>query len=126
MQQLKYALQMLALPVTGQVRLIADDCTRVELLAAAFNASYRAVRAEPEAPLTLEQTAAMARIDRRLRQISRESPWTICREAALRKSAEWRSVKQLAREALVSFHWPLEVPPPEAMFAGANSPDGQR
>lgn len=126
MQQLKYALQMLALPVTGQVHLIVDDCARVELLAEAFNTSYQAVRAEPEAPLTPEQTAAMARLESRLRQIGRELPWTICREAAMRKSAEWRSVKRLAREALIAFHWPLAVPSPEAMFAGANSPDGQR
>ena len=126
MQQLKYALQMLALPVTGQVHLIADDCTRVELLAEAFSASYHAVCAEPEAPLTPEQTVAIARLDSQLRQLSRELPWTICREAAMRKSAEWRSVRQLAREALVTFHWPLEVPSPEAIFAGVTFPDGQR
>lgn len=71
---MKYILQMLALPVIGQVRLIADDYTRVALLSAEFNACYHALRADAGRRLTPRQVNTLIRLDNRLRQLCRQSP----------------------------------------------------
>lgn len=115
LQQLKYILQMLALPIIGQVRLIEDDGSRVEILAVTFNASHHAVRAEVDEALTLEQAKTLARLENRLDRLCHEASLSLCSELAMRKSSDWRQVRTMAREALVRFSWTLELPPRELM-----------
>jgi hypothetical protein len=108
LQELKYVLQILALPVSGQVHLLKQDCTRVDDLAGAFNATHHAIRAEGDQLLTSPQADTLARLDNTLAQV-REQP--ICSELSMRESPEWRQIRTMARESLVRFGWPLEVPP---------------
>lgn len=107
---MKHILQMLALPVIGQVRLIADDYRRVALLSAEFNACHQALCADVGHRLTPQQANALTRLDNRLLQLCRQSPAPLCSEVSLRKSPEWREVRMTARAALVRFGWRLEVP----------------
>ncbi|HRQ41674.1 MAG TPA: hypothetical protein PLD25_27450 [Chloroflexota bacterium] len=110
-QQLQYALQTLALPVTAQLRLHPCDGCRVEELALAFDRWQSKARGELKESLTGEQAEALNRLDRKLLMLSgsRFKPtWT---DAALRQSLEWRQVREMAREALAKFGWPLDVPP---------------
>ncbi len=111
-QQLQYALQTLALPVTAQLRLHPCDGCRVEELALAFDRWQERVRWELSGSLSREQVEVLNRLDRKLLTLSgsRQKPaWT---DAALRRSAEWRQVREVAREALAKFNWSLEIPPP--------------
>lgn len=112
LNELKNVLQLLALPVTGQVRLVRDDCTRVDQLARAFAHAHDAVRAGGDLPLTRERAGALAQLDDQLARLSGPAAQDICSELALRRSMEWRQVRTLARESLVRFDWPLEVPLP--------------
>lgn len=112
MQQLKLVLQTLALPVIGQVRLVEEDCLRVDLLAETFNAAHDAVRRVPER-LTPAQVTALTRLDNQLAWLRREASPPLCSELAMRESRDWRQVRAMAREALVRFNWTLAIPPQE-------------
>lgn len=109
--QLRFALQALALPIIGQVRLAPDDCTRIGLLVEAFNAAYPPIHAESGTPLTVAQAAALTRLEAQLAQVYGQATPSACSELALRQSHAWRQVRLMARESLVQFQWPLEVPP---------------
>ena len=114
LQQLKAVLQLLALPVIGQVRLVEDDCA-VEDLAEAFDATHHAVRTQLGGELMPEQVRTLARLDEQLARLRRESSPPLCSELAMRQSGDWRQVRRMAREALVRFSWTLEVPPAEVL-----------
>lgn len=112
LQELKSVLQTLGLPVTGQVRLVEDDYTRIAILTDAFSAAHHAVRAEAGDDLAPEQVRLLADLDRLLVEVHRQSPTPrLCSELALRQSADWRQVRYLARATLLRFGWPLELPP---------------
>ena len=115
LQELKFVLQTLDLPITGQVRLIEDDCSRIEILAGAFAAAHHAVHAETGGALTPEQATTLAELDNRLARVRQQSQAPLCSELAMRQSADWRQVRKIARQALVRFSWTLEVPPREAL-----------
>ena len=110
-QQLQYALQTLALPVTAQLRLHARDGCRVEELALAFDRWQAKARRELADGLTCEQVEILSRLDRKLLILSGSRYKPTWSDEALRQSAEWRQVREIAREALAKFGWPLDVPP---------------
>ncbi len=110
-QQLQYALQTLALPVTAQLRLHARDGCRVEELALAFDRWQAKARGEMQEDLTGEQVEVLNRLDKKLLLLSGSRFKPAWSDAALRQSAEWRQVRAMAREALAKFGWPLDVPP---------------
>ena len=110
MHELKNVLQILALPVTGQVYLLKEDCTRVEVLANTFDDTNRKIRNEDGSSLTPGRAAALARLEERLAQVRQRSPMPICSELSMRQSAGWRQVQATARETLTRFDWPLEIP----------------
>ena len=114
---LKTTLQTLALPVSGQIRLVASDGTPVEALAAAFSATHQSIHMTACTKLTPQQARALARLDDQLAGVCRESAPPLASELAMRRSSEWRHVRTMAREALVHFRWPLEVPL-SALIAG--------
>lgn len=111
LQRLKAVLQMLALPVIGQVRLVRDDCARVEVLAEAFDATHHSVRTQLRGELMPEQARTLTRLDDQLGRLRWGSSPPLCSELAMRQSGDWRQVRMTAREALVRFNWTLEVPP---------------
>lgn len=84
LQQMKVILQLLALPVIGQVRLVDDDCTRVEILAEAFDATHHAVRTQLDGELMAEQARTLAELDDQLARLRRESSPQLCSELAMR------------------------------------------
>jgi hypothetical protein len=110
-QQLQYALQTLALPVTAQLRLHPCDGCRVGELALAFDRWQEKVRHELNESLTREQVEILNRLDRKLLMLSGSPRKPVWSDVALRQSPEWRQVRALAREALARFAWPLEMPP---------------
>ena len=77
LQQLKVVLQLLALPVTGQVRLVGDGCPGVEILATAFDAPYNAVQRKGASELMPEQVRTLARLDDQLSRLDRESSFML-------------------------------------------------
>jgi hypothetical protein len=113
-QELKHALQLLALPVTAQMRLDVGERDRVWVMAHAFQYWYRAMCCESAESLTSQQAAVLAALDRLLTQVSFSKRSSIWSDVDLRRSAGWRQVRKTAREALVAFDWSLELPPPDA------------
>lgn len=112
-QQLQYALQTLALPVTAQLRLHPCDGCRVEELALAFDRWQSKVRHELTGSecLTREQVEILNRLDSKLLLLSGSRHKPVWSDTALRQSPDWRQVREMAREALIKFGWPLDVPP---------------
>lgn len=109
-KELRTLLQIVALPVTGQMRLVSNDCCRLELLARKLRSWRRELPAELAATLTPEQEDVLAQLERQLARTCREpvSPrWT---ERAMRRSAGVREARRLARAALLRFGWWLELP----------------
>lgn len=119
LEELKYVLQTLGLPVTGQLRLVADDCSRIGLLTGAFAAAQHAVRVQEDDSLTPSQASALTDLGARLVEVQQQTRSPLCSELALRESADWQQVRTMARRALVRFSWTLEVPPDEVL----QSPD---
>ncbi|MDT8306775.1 MAG: hypothetical protein RRC07_12635 [Anaerolineae bacterium] len=114
-QELKFVLQTLGLPVSGQLHLVEDDCTRIAILTGAFAAAQRAVRLEASEALTPEQTSALRELGARLAEVQQQTRAPLCSELAMRQSADWQQVRTMARKALVQFQWTLELPPHEAI-----------
>jgi hypothetical protein len=115
-QQLKYSLQLLALPVSGQVRLGDDSCDKMETVLQAFNELHQTACAALRQQLTPEQAILLAQIESSflwLRQDAGRSTWS---DTTIRRSAEWRRIRYLARKTLVAFGWALDLPPADAMI----------
>ena len=110
-QQLQYALQMLALPVTAQLHLHGSKECQVEEVADIFNVSHQQARQALCDQLTGDQGLILTQLEQRLRLLIRSGQKPAWQETALRSSAEWRQIRGLARRALTRFDWPLEVPP---------------
>ena len=106
-QQLQYSVQMLALPVTAQLRLYGGEKCKVSELAQALVYWQEAAHGE----LNAEQTAVLDRLNRELTELccsEKKRRWS---ELDLRKSCAWQHVRQTAREVLLLFDWPLDLPP---------------
>jgi len=110
LQPLKDALQILALPIKAQVHLDHNEVGRVERLRNVFRSRYCLVRCELNGNLAQEQKQVLERLDNLLFGMNPESHWLIWSEEKLRNNANWRKVRAYAREALVQFNWPLELP----------------
>jgi hypothetical protein len=110
MNQLKHAIQILALPVSGQVSLFPDDCTRIEILTRLFDASHEALRADVTESMSTAQLIALIRLGNQLAYLRQSTLSPLCSELSMRQSSEWRQLRTMARQALVSFRWALEIP----------------
>lgn len=109
-QQLKTVLQLLALPVIGQVYLVEDDCTRVNRLARAYNTAHHSFREGDDQPVAREQLKVLDRLGDQLAGLRADSASSLCSELALRTSHDWQQVRLMARAALVRFNWTLAIP----------------
>ena len=108
-KQLRAVLQALALPVTGQLRLYPDEACKVSRLIQEFEQFEPPFLAEWNDCLTEAQRAVLASLRQDLMRVCHEGDHA-CTDVALRRSEVWRSVRQLARSALLAFNWPLAVP----------------
>lgn len=109
-QELQYSIQTLALPVTAQLRLHRSKKCRVRELAQAF-AHWQSEARDEWREMSSEQTAVLNQLDQELMALckyGREPKWS---DSGLRHSRAWQHVRQIAREALLLFDWPLDVPP---------------
>ncbi len=110
LQQLKGTLQMLALPITAQVHLDQNEVGRVERLGKNFRDRYRFIQYQMTDQLTAEQKVVLARLDCLLAGMNLSSNRLVWSEDTLRRNAAWREVRKIAREALLHFNWPLDLP----------------
>ncbi len=110
LQQLKDALQTLALSITAQVQLDKNEVGRVERFRKKFQIRHCLIQAEMDYQLTKEQKKALAQLDNMLFYLNPSTDWLYWPEDKLRSNAAWRKVRAYAREALVQFKWPLELP----------------
>ena len=109
-QQLKYSLQTLALPVTAQLRLHRSKQCRVAELAQAFEHWQQQASGDLKG-LSVEQTAVLNQLGQELMALccsGKEPKWS---DSGLRHSRAWQHVRQTAREALLLLDWPLDIPP---------------
>ena len=116
-EQLRNLLQLVALPVTGQVHFLADDCCRMEFLARALRAWRRELPVELATTLNLNQERVLAQLERHLADACRERTSPFWTDRAMRQSQGCRQARRMAREALLKFGWVLEVPPQEALYS---------
>lgn len=116
-EQLRNLLQLVALPVTGQLRFLADDCCRMEYLARALRAWRRELPVELAATLNPGQEHVLAQLERQLVNACRERTSPLWTDRAMRQSEGCRQARRLAREALLKFGWFLEVPPRESLYS---------
>jgi len=65
-EDLRKLLHLVALPVTGHVRLVGQDCCRLELLARALSNWQLKLPAELQARLTPHQVQILAQLERQL------------------------------------------------------------
>jgi len=117
LQPLKDALQILALPIKAQIHLDQNEVGRVERLRNIFRSRYCLVRCELNGNLSQEQEQVLERLDSLLFGMNPERHWLVWSEEKLRNSAHWRKIRAHAREALVRFNWPLELPTEDPFVA---------
>jgi len=113
-ERTKQALQLLACPAETQIKLIPSFACVTDELALDLDHWTEVVLDNFRCELTEEQISSLTAIDQKFDLLSRggiefsEEFWT---EDALRKSAEWEKIRQMAKEALHRFGWPVETPP---------------
>ena len=66
-----------------------------------------------------EQLVQLSRLDDVLREMSDSPDSAVWTNEALSSDPRWEQVRMLAQAALVSFGWPIEVPPPAREEHGA-------
>jgi hypothetical protein len=110
LQSLKHVLQILALPVTAQLRLAVREGSCPEMLAQDYRYWQQQVL-NAAIPLTWEQEHLLAELGQKLQQLSPDLSHSAWSDSALRLSPDWRQVRQMARRVLVGFHWTLNLPP---------------
>lgn len=105
-RELTDSLKALASEPTDQLALFPDSAIEVGDLVARFDDSLRAVSEDHEGNLSRSQIDALRALSDRIAAISRDGSefdaelWT---EQAVRTSAHWREVRQLASAALNAF-----------------------
>lgn len=72
-----------------------------------------------------EQMAKLAALDEILSEMSNSSRHDLGTEEALSFDPMWKEVRHLAKAALVSFGWPVDVPPPARLLSNGTVIDGE-
>jgi hypothetical protein len=109
----KQALQILAAPPDEQIRHFPDFVCVTDELALDFDHWRVVFISNFGAEATSDQLASLAAIDEEFDFLSRggsefaEDFWT---DEALRASARWEEIRQLAVQALTTFGFPLNIP----------------
>jgi len=109
MDQLRWAIQALALPASDQVRLFPSFVCVADELTLDFSHWFEVVSGC--GGLSAEQRTALHYLDERIGAFSgaaHRDVWTV---EALHAHPAWMQFRQCASGALVAFGWPQEVPP---------------
>jgi len=107
------ALQLLACPAPVQLQLFPDFVCVTDEFALDFDNWQSVIIGNFGAELTSEQLGCLKAIDERFTSHSRggasftEQFWT---DEALRESADWENIREMARRALRAFGWLPRVP----------------
>jgi hypothetical protein len=121
LDQLKWALQALALPYEAQRNLFPSFACIADELALDFD-HWRAT-AMHQHHFTPDQIAALASLDALLTEMTAEKDSGLWTDDALAHSPRWETVREHALNALGAFHWTLETPPSSrAVFVGPREP----
>lgn len=110
----EHALQMLACPADVQIRLMPRFVCVTDELALDFDHWQSVLVSNFGSELSPDQIASLAVIDDKFASFSRGGKefkaefWT---DEALRQSADWQSIRQMAGRTLHLFGWPLAIPP---------------
>jgi hypothetical protein len=112
MRELKYSLQALALPAAVQLELYPDGAAKADELALDFDHFQLCVRDNYGGDLSERQRRLLDRLDQELEEMSGAQNASLWTEEALRKAPEWEHIRVLAKEALESFGWEVNPPPP--------------
>lgn len=111
LRHMRHSLQMLASPAQAQLsHFPAGWIVLTDELALDFDVWY--VRIYSYWELSVEQIASLIDLDEFLNTMSVESNSDLWTDVALSSDPRWERVRNLAKLALVSFEWPLEIPPP--------------
>jgi len=107
------SLQLMAMPAAAQLAFFPPRWVETAFeLADYFIGAYRMVVGNHSGGLTAVQRRRLDLLHERLEVVvsEREVDY-LCTEGALLGSTEWQDLRELARETLRSFGWPLEAPP---------------
>ena len=110
---LRESLQLLAMPAGAQLAFFPPRWVETAFeLADYFVGACKMVVDNHPKDLTAVQRRCLDLLHERLEAVVSEREKEYLRtEGALLGSAEWQDLRELAREALRSFDWPLEAPP---------------
>lgn len=118
LDQLRWALQALAAPADQQVQLFPSFVCIPDELVLDFDQWFRATTRNAE--FSSEQQTALAQLDESIAAWSGPAHADVWLEAALATHPAWFDFRSLARDALASFGWLVELPPPDrgAIYVG--------
>jgi hypothetical protein len=112
-EQLKWALQTLALPADLQLQQFPDFVVVTDELMLEFD-NWRQAAAGAQT-FTPDQQVALEQLDRLFDRLCSTDDPELATEAALREHPRWEEVRQLANNALETFGWCREIPPKERL-----------
>jgi len=110
---LRESLQLLAMPAAAQLAFFPPRWVETAFeLADYFIGAYRVIVSNHPKRLRADQRRRLDLLREKLEAVVsvREEEY-LRTEGALLGSTEWQDLRELAREALRSFDWPLEAPP---------------
>jgi hypothetical protein len=110
---LRESLQLLAMPAAAQLAFFPPHWVETAFeLADYFIGAYRVIVSNHPKRLRDDQRRRLDLLHEKLEAVLsvREEEY-LRTEGALLGSTEWQDLRELAREALRSFGWPLEAPP---------------
>ncbi len=110
---LRESLQLLAMPAAAQLAFFPPRWVETAFeLADYFIGAYRVIVSNHPKRLKDDQRRCLDLLHEKLEAVVsvREEEY-LRTEGALLGSTEWQDLRELAREALRSFGWPLEAPP---------------
>ena len=124
LKQLCRSLQLLASPAQAQVShfpvqwiVLTDEM--------ADDLNHWAACVSTYWELSVEQKTRLIRLDGFLSKMSASYHAAFWTDEALFTDSRWEEVRNLAKAALVSFRWPIEVPPPARLLPNGSVIDGK-
>lgn len=108
-RQLMWALQALAQPATMQLKLFPSFVVVADELALEFEHWQEVAIQQVGKAWSSKQQQAMKALDQMLTEMS-ASPELWESDDCL-EQPQWAAVRQLAQDVLVTFNWPIDLPP---------------
>jgi hypothetical protein len=111
LQHLRHSLQLLASPAQAQLsHFPAGWVVLTDEMVLDFDAWVERISSYWK--LSKEQMARLTELDEFLNKMSASSKRDFWTDEALSSDPRWEEVRTLAKAALVSCGWPIEIPPP--------------